>query len=208
MVGMTSDPGTAASAPIPARDRILRTAQDLFYRQGIRATGIDRIIAEAGVTKVTFYRHFPSKDVLIRAYLERRHVAWMAWFRAALSSARAAQPEEERREAPLVPVLDAARAWFGLADFRGCAFANTVAEAGEAALPLAGIAAQHKHEVRDAIAALLPPTARGRAEIAWAATLALDGAAVNAQFGEASAAAALDGLRSLLDALGSRPSLP
>jgi AcrR family transcriptional regulator len=208
MGGMTSNPYFVASAPIPARDRILRTAQDLFYRQGIRATGVDRIIAEAGVTKVTFYRHFPSKDVLIQAYLERRHAAWMAWFREALSSSRAAQPEAERRRAPLVPVLDAARAWFGLADFRGCAFANTVAEAGEAALPIASIAAQHKHEVRDAIAALLPPNVRARADIAWAATLALDGAAVNAQLGQASTDAALDGLRILLDALGSRPPLP
>ena len=52
--------------PQGARDRILHTAHDLFYREGIRATGIDRIIATAGVTKVTFYRHFPSKNDLIR----------------------------------------------------------------------------------------------------------------------------------------------
>ncbi|MGE8126685.1 TetR/AcrR family transcriptional regulator [Methylobacterium sp. NPDC080182] len=203
---MASDP--IPSAPIPARERILRTAQDLFYRQGIRATGIDRIIAEAGVTKVTFYRHFPSKDDLIRAYLERRHAAWMGWFREALSSSCATQSEAERLKAPLGPVLDAARTWFGLVEFRGCAFANTVAEVGGIDLPITSIAAQHKHEVRDAIAALLPSSARDNTDIAWAATLALDGAAVNAQLGQASADVALDGLRILLDALGSRLPLP
>lgn len=203
---MISDP--ASSAPIPARERILRTSQELFYRQGIRATGIDRIIAEAEVTKVTFYRHFPSKDDLIRAYLERRHSAWMAWFREALSSSRAAQSEAERRDAPLKPVLDAARIWFGLADFRGCAFANTVAEAGSGTLSITSIAVQHKDEVRDAIASLLPPSASDSVDIAWAAALALDGAAVNAQLGQASADVALEGLRNLLDALGSRPPPP
>eukprot|EP01031_Cornospumella_fuschlensis_P009142 gene9142-11228_t len=54
---------------LPARDRILVTAHDLFYRDGIRATGIDRIIAESGVAKLTFYRHFPSKDELVKAFL-------------------------------------------------------------------------------------------------------------------------------------------
>lgn len=52
----------------PARERILLTAHDLFYRDGIRASGIDRVIAEAGVSKATFYRHFPSKNALIRAF--------------------------------------------------------------------------------------------------------------------------------------------
>ncbi len=66
---------------LPARERILATAYRLFYREGIRATGIDKVIAEAGgVTKVTFYRHFPSKDALILAYLELRHQRWMDWF--------------------------------------------------------------------------------------------------------------------------------
>ena len=70
---------------LPARERILRTAHDLFYAEGLRATGIDRVIAEAGVTKVTFYRHFPSKNDLILAYLNLRHEQWMAWFVAALA---------------------------------------------------------------------------------------------------------------------------
>jgi len=58
---------TADLNALPARQRILLTAHDLFYQEGIRATGIDRIIKESGVTKVTFYRHFPSKNDLITA---------------------------------------------------------------------------------------------------------------------------------------------
>ena len=59
--------------PGPARDRILATAHRLLYREGIRATGIDRVIAESSVTKLTFYRNFPSKNDLIRDFIEVRH---------------------------------------------------------------------------------------------------------------------------------------
>ena len=68
---------------LPARQRILLTAHDLFYQEGIRATGIDRIIKESGVTKVTFYRHFPSKNDLITAFLAYRHQQWLTWFSTA-----------------------------------------------------------------------------------------------------------------------------
>ena len=70
---------------LSARERILLTAHDLFYSDGVRATGIDKVIAEARVTKVTFYRHFPSKNDLIRAYLDYRHERWMSWFKDALN---------------------------------------------------------------------------------------------------------------------------
>ncbi|WP_332119628.1 TetR/AcrR family transcriptional regulator [Azorhizobium caulinodans] len=193
-------PSSSASAELPARDRILRAAQTLFYGHGVRATGIDRIIAEAGVTKVTVYRHFPSKDDLIRAYLVQRHDTWMAWFKAGLTAYRAAQSPTERRTRPLMPVLEVARDWFGAPTFRGCAFANAIAEVGESVASVAEIAARHKAELRDAIADLLPANAAAPG-IAWAATLALDGAIMNAQTGAASIDAALQGLNDLLDAL-------
>ncbi|HFJ8955946.1 TPA: TetR/AcrR family transcriptional regulator, partial [Serratia liquefaciens] len=69
----------AAPQPLPPRQRILLTAHDLFYRDGVRATGIDRIISESGVAKVTFYRHFPSKNELIEAFLAYRHEQWLSW---------------------------------------------------------------------------------------------------------------------------------
>lgn len=70
-----ASPGTQPGAPrrvSQARERILLTADRLFYNEGIHAVGIQRIVAESGVTRVTLYRHFPSKDDLISAYLDRR----------------------------------------------------------------------------------------------------------------------------------------
>ena len=89
----------------PARERILLAAHDLFYLDGIRATGIDRVIAESGVTKVTFYRHFPSKNDLICEFLEYRHRRWMAWFTDALQ--RHGGEDGPNIEA-LVPVINGA----------------------------------------------------------------------------------------------------
>ena len=63
---------TAGRRPSQARERILLTADRLFYNEGIHAVGIQRVVAESGVTRVTLYRHFPSKDDLVAAYLERR----------------------------------------------------------------------------------------------------------------------------------------
>jgi AcrR family transcriptional regulator len=106
-----------------ARDRILDTAKRLFYRDGFRATGIDRIVAESGVAKMSLYRHFPSKDDLISAFLDWRHDHWSSWFTAAVD-ARLARGEG------LGAVADVLGEWFGEEDFRGCAFINAVAETG------------------------------------------------------------------------------
>jgi AcrR family transcriptional regulator len=107
---------------LSARDRILATALRLFYRDGIRATGIDRIIAESGVAKMSLYRHFPSKADLVRAFLAARHDYWMGSFTEAV----------ERRFARdgLAAIAGALSDWFAEGDFRGCAFINTVAESG------------------------------------------------------------------------------
>ena len=65
---------------VSRRDELVETALDLFYRNGFHATGIDRILAEAGVAKMTLYKHFRSKDDLIVAALERRDERFRAWF--------------------------------------------------------------------------------------------------------------------------------
>jgi AcrR family transcriptional regulator len=70
---MSSESQTAEK-PVPARDRIIDVAGPLFYREGYRAIGVDRVIAEAGVAKATFYKHFPAKDDLIVAWVERSEV--------------------------------------------------------------------------------------------------------------------------------------
>ncbi len=203
---MTLAPSVSSArepAGLPARERILRAAERLFYLNGVRATGIDRVVAAAGVTKVTVYRHFPSKDELIAVYLERRHETWIAWFGEALANARAAQPSAARNAHPLDPLLQVARDWFAQPGFRGCAFANAVAEVGATVPAVAAIAARHKSAVRDAIATLLPAGETAR-DMAWAATLALDGAVANAQSGVGSAEASLQGLRELLEAVALR----
>ncbi|RYF43638.1 MAG: TetR/AcrR family transcriptional regulator [Comamonadaceae bacterium] len=180
-------------AALPARDRILVTAHDLFYRHGIRATGIDRVIAEAGVAKLTFYRHFPSKDELVRAFLEYRHARWMAWFVDALGR-HGAKPEQG-----LAPVTAALAEWFGEPHFRGCAFINAVAEVGGSLADANAIALRHKQDMEAVIAELLPPGPHREAR-AQACALAVDGAIVRAQMQDGKAA--LEGLAQLLYPLG------
>ena len=172
---MPSAPAATNSKERPPAERILLTAHDLFYREGIRATGIDRVIAESGVTKVTFYRYFPSKNDLVRAFLEHRHQRWMAWFTDAL--ARHGAKRANKIDA-LAPTL---AEWFGDAGFRGCAFINSVGELGGALPEVTQIARAHKQAMAEAIAALLPPS-RQRTKDAQAIALAVDGAIVAAQF--------------------------
>jgi AcrR family transcriptional regulator len=157
------------SGVLPPRERILSAAHELFYRDGIRATGIDRIIAEASVAKVTFYRHFPSKHDLIRAFLEYRHDIWMSWFLDALS----------RHGGNLNALAPALEEWFRNPGFRGCAFINSVSELGGELLDVAEITRRHKADMATAIAGLLPA---GKREFASLIAVVVDGAIVGAQY--------------------------
>lgn len=170
------EPTTPTSA---ARQRILLTAHDLFYRDGIRATGVDRVIAESGVTKVTFYRHFPSKNDLILAFLAHRHTRWMAWFDEALA-------RHGNTVAALEPTFVE---WASDPVYRGCAFINSVGEMGQTLPEVVAVSREHKQAVVARIAALLPATPT-RAADAEALALALDGAILRAQFDQAPQAAA------------------
>ncbi len=183
---------------LPARERILLTAHELFYREGIRATGIDRVIAEAGVTKVTFYRHFPSKSDLIRAFLDYRHERWMAWFIDGLQRHGSASGD-----GGLAALVSTLREWFSDTNFRGCAFVNSVGELGGTLPEVVEIARRHKHEMTAVIAGLLPSSKR-RNQDAQAVALAVDGAIIRAQLDE-TPDAALKTLRKLLKALQANP---
>lgn len=178
------------AAELPARERIARVAHDLFYRDGIRATGIDRVIAEAAVTKVTFYRHFPSKSQLVLDFLERRHVAWLAWFVDALARHR---PPAGPAVAALLPAM---REWFEAPDFRGCAFINAVTEVGPTTPEVVELARRHKADMTAVLADLLP-AGRSRRRDAAGVAVAVDGAIVRAQM-DGDPGAALQALRSLL----------
>lgn len=179
----------APDPSLPARERILRTAHELFYRDGIRATGIDRVIEQAGVTKVTFYRHFPSKSDLILAFLDYRHRLWMDWFTEAL----------KRHGTGLSALVPTLAEWFGAPAFRGCAFINAVAELGGSQPEVAAQSRQHKDEMLTAIASLLPAS-RQRMAVARCAAMAVDGAIVRAQM-DAAPDLALKTLKRMLEAI-------
>jgi AcrR family transcriptional regulator len=187
--GRDSERGGARTA----RERILETAHDLFYRDGIRATGVDRIIEQGRVTKVTFYRHFPSKNDLVAAYLDYRHEQWMGWFADALARA------PRRSGFPLEPVLAALKEWFATPGYRGCAFINGVVELEGAGTWVAEVSLRHKKEMSSAIEALLP-AGKERGRIAQAAAMAVDGAIIRVQM-EKRPRAALAVLETLLRAL-------
>ncbi|MFQ6173065.1 TetR/AcrR family transcriptional regulator [Oryzobacter sp. R7] len=106
-----------------ARDRILDTAFRLFYARGLRAVGVDLLIAESGVAKATFYKHFPAKDDLVLAYLDRVDDVWSGQLHAA---AEAAGPDPADR---LVGLFDALSGACRREGYRGCAFINAAAEA-------------------------------------------------------------------------------
>lgn len=175
------------------RERILLTAHALFYRHGIRSTGIDRVIAESEVAKVTFYRHFPSKHDLILAYLEARHQLWMAWFTDALRR-HATTPRD-----PLNAIVPALGEWICAEAYQGCAFINAVGEFRETLPGVVTIARRHKQAMTDAIAELIPAS-EDRQRQAQALALALDGAMVRAQLDD-SPEIALQSLQQLIDAL-------
>ena len=106
-----------------ARDRIVDTAYDLFSRHGVRAVGVDRIVAESGVAKMSLYRHFGSKDELVLTFLQERERRWTnEWLRAEASAA--ARHAAER----MLAIFDVFGEWFALEDFEGCSFINVLLE--------------------------------------------------------------------------------
>src|ERR1700761_8493087 len=112
----------ASRAPrLPMRERIVEAAAELFYAQGLRAVSAEKIIAQVGITKVTFYRHFPTKDELIVAYLERR----AKWERDGIAQAREAAGDAPGTFRILAEAIGAESCRPG---FRGCPFINAAAE--------------------------------------------------------------------------------
>jgi AcrR family transcriptional regulator len=110
-------------APATARDRILETAYELFSRYGTRAVGIDAIIAQAGVAKMSLYRNFASKDELIRAFLALREDRWTREWLQGEVMRRADTPAEQ-----LLAIFDVFGEWFQRDDFEGCSFINVMLE--------------------------------------------------------------------------------
>lgn len=158
------------------RDRILDVAKRLFYRNGFRATGIDKIIAESGIAKMSLYRNFRSKDDLISAFLEWRHDYWMSWFVNSVESRFARTPQ-------LDIIADTLDEWFVQEDFRGCAFINLVAETGATEKPDYLVQAiHHKAGLELYIIELADRLGLGEtASVAQEAMLCVEGMIVRAQ---------------------------
>jgi AcrR family transcriptional regulator len=153
----------------PARDRILDTAFRLFYARGIRAVGVDTIIAESGVAKATFYKHFPAKDDLVVAYLDKVDEVWSGQLRAAAEAA-GEDPADQ-----LVGLFDALSTACRREGYRGCAFINAAAEAVPGT-PVHDRTVAHKQRVLEWVTQLA--TSAGAADPAGLArtlTLLLDG---------------------------------
>ncbi len=131
--------------------QILASASTLFYREGIRAVGIDRIIEEANVAKATLYRHFPSKDHLVAAYLQDRHKRVLRSLNEVLGTVGAPRDQLEAIFLRLHEKADSP-------EFRGCAFALAVAEHGESER-VTTIARTHKAAVGDIFRTVLAPVA-------------------------------------------------
>jgi AcrR family transcriptional regulator len=155
----------------PARQRILDTAAEMFYRDGIRAVGIDTIIAHSGVAKMSLYRNFPSKDALVTAWLEDRNAFfWRRWDQAEAS--RAGDPRGQ-----LEAILDMIGATASHPKWRGCPFLNTATEFPEPDHPARAVILAHKRVVRDRLRALAAVArARDADLLAQQLQLLIDGA--------------------------------
>jgi len=142
-----ASPESAAEAP-DVRQRILDTASALFYERGVRAVGVDLVVADSGVAKTSLYRHFRTKDDLIVAFLEREDVEfWAQWDE--VSARHAGDPAGE---------IEAHMRWIGKrlarANYRGCPQINVAAEFAEADHPAREVARRHMQAMRKRLAEL------------------------------------------------------
>ena len=167
-----------------ARDRLVDTADRLFYAEGVRAVGIDRVIAEAGVAKATLYAHFPSKDDLILAVLRHREAAVLAFFAEATARYR------KRVKDPLRAFFAALKEWFQSPGFRGCAFQNAAVEMADPGHPGTAFVRGHKKRFHETLAGLVRAAVgpAGEAVIPAVAVL-VEGAIMTAHIDRSPAAA-------------------
>jgi AcrR family transcriptional regulator len=131
-------------APVDSKRHVLDVAEELFLREGIRASGVDTISAAARVAKTTLYRHYPSKDDLVLAYLRRRDEIHFAWLDEALTRHADGDPA-----ARLDAVIDLIASAVTMSGFTGCPFLNAAAEFPDADHPVRQVVAAHKQKVVD-----------------------------------------------------------
>lgn len=142
--------------PSEARERLLATATRIFYGEGIHSVGVDRIIAEAKVTRATFYRHFPSKEDLVVAYLKAVDQAIRAQVDTAITAVPAPQAVRAIAESIAKDIQSAG--------FRGCAFLNAVAEYPDPDHPVHQAVLAHRQWFLNTINTLMVSIQKAEAE--------------------------------------------
>ncbi|HEY8615145.1 TetR/AcrR family transcriptional regulator [Phenylobacterium sp.] len=195
-VGSSTVDGKDAPAKKSARDRIFETACELFYARGIRAVGVETIASEAGATKMTLYRNFPSKDELVAECLrDQARQAWSWWDEVV--GAHAGDPRRQ---------LEALFEAFGqktCGDTRGCALSNAAIELHEPDHVARAVAVEHKAETRRRLGALCKAAGARDEALADALFLMLEGAYVaRVTLGESGPVRSLSaGARALMDCM-------
>jgi len=158
-----------------ARQRIIETAERLFYAEGVRSVGIDRIIAEAEVAKMTLYNHFSSKDDLILAVLQYREDKFDGMFQKWME--RHVKKGTDRLDAFFAALKD----WFDSPGLRGCAFINASVELVDAQHAASQFSAEHKERFREMIREIITETSGTKAaSVTPAIALMVEGAIVTA----------------------------
>lgn len=187
--------------PSSRRDHLVDTAVALFGRHGFHATGIDRVLRESGVAKMTLYKHFRSKDELILAALRRRDERFRNWL------VRAVEGRARSPRARLLALFDAVGEWIAGPDFSGCTFINAAAEFADPDHPIHGAAAEHKRLVLGYLRGLAEAAGAAQADVlARQLMLLVEGAIVIAQVsGQAGAAAEARGAAEILIAAALGP---
>jgi AcrR family transcriptional regulator len=146
---LVGGPERSAGEPAKARERILAAAYELFSKRGIRAVGTEEVLAKAGVSKSTLYRHFPSKEELVLAFLQRREQRWTREFVEAEARRRGSTPRER-----LLAIFDVFDEWFHRDEFEGCSFINVLLEIGDPDSPLGKASAAHLEYIRTLVRTL------------------------------------------------------
>ena len=166
------------------RDLLVKTAVDLFYRNGYHATGIDKILTAAGVSKPTLYRHFNSKDDLIIAALESWDTQCRGWMKDEM------QRRGDTPRAQLLALFDTLGDWFEEAGFQGCMFINATVEFAGQDNPIHAAARRHKDLFADYIRGIAAAAgARDPAAVTEHLMILMEGAIVTAHTAGKSAAA-------------------
>ena len=168
---------------VSARERILDAAYELFSRRGIQAVGVNEVIERAGVATATLYRHFPSKDKLVLAFLDLREQRWTKDLIEAGAMGRGSNPEEQ-----LLAIFDVLDEWFHRDDFEAGSFIKVLLELGPKH-PAGGASVLHLEQLR-AIACHLAEEAglRDTESFAHSWHILLQGSIVVAAEGDAQAA--------------------